>query len=379
MALQDRISSASARDSAAPNKITPRGSKAARSATTADTLVVLQSGPRPLPTTNPYNIMLARAIESLPGIDFRYFSWREALTKRHAVFHAHWPEAMLTSPVRWRALARQAVFALLLLKWRVNRTAIVRTEHNIGLPRDISWREVLLLRAFERQTAVHICLNKHTPVPDEQTRHIVPHGDYRPWYDGHRRSSTRPGRIAYFGMIRRYKGVDRLITAFKETADPGLSLSIGGKPSTPELGAEMLRLAKTDPRIDLVLDFLDDPALVRAITEAELVVLPHPEMHNSGSALAALSLDRPVLVQDNPVNRDLQAEVGRGWVHLYSGTLTGQDLEAALREVRINPPSDRPRLEDRDWQRSAALHEAAYRHAVSLIHAHRRSRNPITS
>lgn len=341
-------------------------------------LTVLQSGPRPLPTTNPYNIMLARSIEARTAVDFRYFSWREALAGRHEVFHAHWPEAMLRGATPLRSVARQALFAVLLLKWKANRTAIVRTVHNIGLPQGISRREIFLLNAFDRQTVLRICLNEHTPVPHEDARHVIPHGHYRPWYGSYPRDTTQPGRIAYFGMIRRYKGVDRLVEAFEETTDPSLTLTIAGKPSTPALGTDLAHLVETDHRIRLTLSFLENPDLVTAITEAELVVLPHREMHNSGSALAALSLDRPVLIQDNAVNRDLQGEVGAGWVYLYTGALTGADLVDALEKLRTNPPAGRPQLESRDWPLSAALHENAYRDAVRTVRSGRRSPKPST-
>ena len=349
--------------------------RAVRESTTAP-LTVLQSGPRPLPTTNPYNILHARSIEARETIDFRYFSWREALTARHDVFHAHWPEAMLRGSTPLRSIARQALFATLLLKWRANRTAIVRTVHNIGLPQGISRREILLLRAFERQTVLGICLNEHTPVPHARARHVIPHGHYRPWYGSYPRSATEPGRIAYFGMIRRYKGVDRLVRAFQETTDPQLSLTIAGKPSTTALGADLERAAATDDRIRLTPTFLENPELVTTITETELVVLPHVEMHNSGSALAALSLDRPVLIQDNAVNRDLQEEVGDGWVHLYTGQLAGADLVDALDTLRRRPPVGRPRLDSREWQLSAGLHEDAYRHAASILSAGRSPKRP---
>ncbi|MBO1767455.1 glycosyltransferase [Allobranchiibius sp. GilTou38] len=343
---------------------------------TSTPLTVLQSGPRPLPTTNPYNILLAQSVEARDAIDYRYFSWREALLGRHEVFHAHWPEAMLQGRTPLRSVARQALFALLLVKWKARRTAVVRTVHNIGLPQGISRRETLLLHAFEHQTVLGICLNEHTPVPHARARHVIPHGHYRPWYDRYPRSTARTGHFAYFGMIRRYKGVDGLVRAFQETTDPALSLTVAGKPSTPALGADLEQLVSTDPRIRFAPGFLENPDLVTAITEAEMVVLPHPEMHNSGSALAALSLDRPVLIQDNAVNRDLQSEVGAGWVHLYAGNLTGTDLIDALEALRANPPTGRPRLETREWDLSAALHEDAYRHAASIVNGGPRSMRP---
>src|SRR5690606_29902058 len=148
------------------------------------------------------------------------------------------------------------------------------------------------------------------------------------------------------------KGVERLLQAFAETrTDPAadsLSLRIGGKPSTDELAIMIDKAAAADPRIEVTPEYLADADLVRIVTEAELVVLPYRFMHNSGGTLAALSLDRPVLVPDNAVNRLLAEEIGPGWVHLFSGELTAEALLTALRRAR-EPRSERPRLTGRDW------------------------------
>ena len=84
-------------------------------------------------------------------------------------------------------------------------------------------------------------------------------------------------------------------------------------------------------------------------------------MHNSGALLLALSLDTPVLAPDNEVNRRLAEEVGEGWLHLFEGTLTIEDLERALKAVTANPPDGRPDLSAREWPASAALHAAVFR------------------
>jgi hypothetical protein len=84
-------------------------------------------------------------------------------------------------------------------------------------------------------------------------------------------------------------------------------------------------------------------------------------MHNSGGALAALSLNRPVLVPSNDVNDLLHREVGDGWIYTYSGDLTSEDLLTTLAAVRSDGRAARPRLDDREWGRGAELHAQFYR------------------
>lgn len=335
--------------------------------------MVLQSFPRPRFTTNPYVVMLCRSLEAQDDVTVLTFSWRRALLGHYDVFHAHWPEALLAGSGRLKTLARQVFYALLLVRLRLTRTPLVRTVHNLHLPQDVGRVETLLLRWTERWTTARIGINETRPVEGAPPVRTIVHGHYRDWFGEYPRSACVPGRLVFFGLIRRYKNVERLVDAFRQTAtqpepqpEPqpeSLALRIAGQPTSDALAAALRAGAEADPRISLHLEFLDDAELVAEATAAELVVLPYREMHNSGGVLAALSLDRPVLVPDNATNRRLAAEVGPGWVHRYSGELTGSDLLAALRALRAAPPPQPPDLSRRGWDRAGADHVEVYRMA----------------
>lgn len=123
-------------------------------------------------------------------------------------------------------------------------------------------------------------------------------------------------------------------------------------------------LAARDPRVSTHLQFLSEADYVEEVTASELVVLPYRHMHNSGSVLAALSLDRPVLVPDNEVNRRLAAEVGPAWVHLYAEEVGADDLDRAFATMRREPLEGSPDLDGRGWQAAGESHVAAYRQAL---------------
>lgn len=327
-------------------------------------LVVLQSVPRPLPTTNPYNTMLAEALAAHPGVDLRMFSWREALLHRHDVFHAHWPESLLVRHDLPKTVVRRLLFGALLVKWRLVDTAIVRTVHNLEEPSGIGRVEHWLLADLEGRTTGRVTLNPFTRVDTDDPVQLVLHGHYRPWFEAVPEPEVVPGRLAFFGMIRRYKGVETLVRAFHAADRSDLTLSIAGRPSSRSLADDLVTAADDDPRISFCFDFLDTAALAAHVGRAELVVLPHTDMHNSGSAIAALSLDRPVLMQDNEVNRWLRAEVGPGWVQLYDGELSAGALSVAIDALRSARPCTRPDLTERDWSRVADLHCDLYRAAL---------------
>jgi beta-1,4-mannosyltransferase len=346
------------------------GCRVVRSRQRDEELVVLQSFPRPRPTTNPYLVMLGRSLAELPDVRVLTFSWRRALGGGYSVFHVHWPEILVSGTSPLKKAVRQLLFAVLLLRLRITRTPLVRTMHNLELPSGISRREVALLRWAERWTTLRIRLNDETPVPDGVLSETVVHGHYRDWFAAHPRATAEPGRLAFVGQLRRYKGVDRLIDAFGATAgrtQGRLALRVAGNPSSAQLGDELRSAAAADPRVSVSLGFLTDADLVAEVTAAEIVVLPYREMHNSGGALAALSLDRPVLVPDNAVNEKLADEVGDGWVHRYPGELTADHLLDAVAVVRAGRPVAAPRLHRRDWDRVGEAHASAYRRAIRAL------------
>lgn len=330
-------------------------------------LTVLQQFPVPRPTTNPYLVMLAEHLRAVPGVTVLNFTWKTALLGRYDVFHIHWPEILVNGNGPLKKFVRQCLTLVLLLRLFVTRTPVVRTVHNVELPSGISGIERALLRRFDRLTAHRITLNSSTELPPSQPFTLIPHGDYRDWFASYPRAERAEGRFGYFGLIRRYKGVETLIEAFTSTRSESASLSlrVGGKPSSPDLASALEALSDGDERILLDLHFLPDAELVDIATSSELVVLPYRFMHNSGSALAALSLDRPVLVPDNAVNRALADEVGHDWVHRFAGELDAPTLTATMASVQAaDGHRARPRFVDRDWGLGASRHVSAYRAAI---------------
>jgi glycosyltransferase involved in cell wall biosynthesis len=323
------------------------------------------SFPATPPKTNPYRLLLERGLRNAPGLTIKHFSWRTALLGDYDVFHVHWPEILLEGRTPLRTVVRRVLFVAFMIRMQSRRTPIVRTLHNLELPKDIDPIEVALLRATERRTALWIRLNTSTELPADRPGATVLHGHYRDWYAGHPRADLMPGRLLFHGLVRRYKGVPDLVRAFGATTDPSLSLHVVGKPSTAELAEEIRSAAAADSRVGLTLEFVEDHQLVAELTAAELVVLPYAEMHNSAAVLTALSLDRPVLVPENEVNRKLAAEVGPGWIHTYTGRLTAAILEGTLRTLRAEPPEDRPDLDQRDWDLGGIQHADAYRTAIA--------------
>lgn len=325
---------------------------------------VLESFRDPRPTTNPYIVQLARALEGEPGCHLLTFSFKRGIFGSYDVFHVHWPEVVYGGSGAVKGFAKEMLFALVLARVQLSGAAVVRTRHNIQ-PHSSRTRFQQLLDAWvDRLTTATIRLNDSTECIPGRPATTILHGHYRDWYARNPVQQKIPGRIGYFGLIRDYKGVENLLSAFLNTDLPGLTLSIAGKPSSSTMTERLHSMAQGNPVVDLDLRFLSDAELVQAVSAAELIVLPYALMHNSGAALAALSLNRPILVPDTAANRMLSVEVGEGWVHLFSGVLDLRDLESAVRSHREKPPVGEPDLSARSWRTTGSDHLRFFEHVL---------------
>ena len=328
-------------------------------------IVVQQSFPAPRPTTNPYIVQLAQSIADTPGVTLQTFSWRSALRADYDIFHVHWPENLPKGNSPLKSLGRRMFTRALLLRLRMKRIPIVRTLHNLERPEGRSRAEHRILDRIDRQTALVIRLNDLTPVAEGLAFETILHGHYRDWFSGYGRKDRVPGRLGFFGLVRHYKNVAHLVTVQRALPDR-FTLRVAGNPSNQELVDEIEDARGGDDRVTLDFHFLTDAELAEVVSESQLIVLPYREMHNSGSVLTTLSLDRPVLVQENAVNRDLAAEVGEGWIHFYSGELTPADVVAAFDALERNPATGSPDLHLRDWTDTGARHRDAYLRAIRI-------------
>lgn len=330
-------------------------------------VTVLTSYPGGQPQGNPYRVILDRSLRQTGQITLKHFTWRTALAGRYDVFHVHWPETLLHGRTRGRLAVRQLLFAALLARLRLGRIPIVRTQHNTDLPKGLDRVSTSLIRAIDNQTTLWIRLNEHTAVPDPRRCVDSTHGHYREWFSKFDRPDPTPGRIVFFGLVRRYKGVDRLIDAFRSGPRQDTSLHVVGKPTAEATRQLLIDRAARDPRVTLRLELVDDKELVDEICAAQLVVLPYSEMHNSAAVITALSLDRPVLVPDNMVTETLAEEIGQEWVCRYRGELSAGDITTALQTTAdLVARRASPNLTGRDWSKVAASHVSAYRRALSI-------------
>jgi beta-1,4-mannosyltransferase len=316
---------------------------------------VLSSPARAAQGSNPYPTLWTTALTSA-GIDVTEYSDLALIRNRWDYVHFHWPERVVArvgrSPRRFLIrLAR--VVALALARRRGAR--VVWTVHN-DRPHDLGrhWADRLTLWLFQHLVDVFVVLSDAQAVTwrsRARGRPVLssPHPLYQiapvPVSTG-----TEEPRWTFtcFGEIRPYKGQLDLVRAFPSFAEPGQQLLIVGAARPDDsYSADLRRAVDATPGVRWIDERLDDDALDACLRASQVVVLPYRRVLNSGSAMRALQLHRPVVLPDTPDFRDLRREVGNDWVHLYSDL--GVDFADAASRAVQRIPSGAPTFSRRSW------------------------------
>jgi glycosyltransferase involved in cell wall biosynthesis len=287
------------------------------------------------------------------------FEWGKLGHGHYDIVVFHWPTEF------FRPTSRKASLALLARMLRdklLHRTKFVWVVHNLEPHDGGSMKSGLTTRLFLRLLNGVILLSRHSL--DElhrlypQTRSlpalVTVHGRYEPLVVSPSDFVTaeRRNRLLFFGMIRDYKNVDRLITEARKVELTPFSLTVTGVCQDEELEHRIRDAAGEDMRIDLDIrnGFVPDEELERTIDAHDAVVLPYRNILNSGVALHALGRNKPILAPRIGSLPELQQEVGEEWVHLFDGEITADHITRFLTGLdACETPA--PDLSAYEWQR----------------------------
>lgn len=316
---------------------------------------VLASPARRNRAANPFNFLLSEALTAcgcdvvdLDGEAFpRWDVFR--VSGRWDVFHIHWPQNYA------RSAKGVSVMVARLSIQRLKGARIVWTVHNVFdherqhpiLEHILMWfvarlvHGVIFLTESSRAAA-------YTEMPALKAKPftVIPHGLYGIKSDKTQQQARAlfglPGNgrvIGFLGDIRRYKGLDHLVTAFAEAAPGEVTLFIVGALFDPAYRTEVrMRLAALTAKGHSIVfreERVDDATLVDAVRACDLIALPYRASWNSGLATLVLENGGRILASNARVFQELQAELGPGWVETFDGELTGARLLAVLNKNDI--------------------------------------------
>jgi glycosyltransferase involved in cell wall biosynthesis len=322
---------------------------------------------------NPYNWLLYSALQA-QGVQVAEFSAARLLTDRCDILHLHWPvETLVRHPNVMAAVVRTLIFWFVLTIAKLRGAKVIWTVHD-QKPHHLmhAWLANRVQAALVHWVDGYIRLchsSQQLGQPDlTKPSFIIPHGHYRDAYPNTTTATAARADLnipadafafLFLGYISPYKNVLRLVKLFRQLSASQYRLIIAGNPEAPDLAKAIQTAAKDDPRIHLHLRFIADQELQTFYNAANLVVLPFAEILNSGSALLALSFNRPVLAPRLGAMPEWQARFGADWVQTYDGELTAAALLAASRRRPADLAAG-PALESLNWSDIGRQTVAAY-------------------
>jgi beta-1,4-mannosyltransferase len=330
---------------------------------------------------NPYCELLYGNMEKLGVVTVPFTPWR-AFSGRYDIFHLHWPEYYLGASFP-KALV--GTFGLLFLVFwlRSRGTRIVWTAHNIHSHKRLYpkaeawfWRTLTsMLDGFIGLSETSVLQARELFPPLRSTPcSVIPHGDYRSSYPSSiTKSSARrqlgiaaaENVVLFFGGISSYKNVPYLIETFQRAGITNATLVVAGQPSSREDERRVIEAASESKSIQLHLRRIPTEEVQVFFTATDLVVLPFREITNSGSAILALSFNRPVLVPASGSLPELQAQVGSQWVRTYAGQLSTAELVSGIDWSQNTKRAPQADLASFDWSRIACDTFSAYSQLIA--------------
>lgn len=313
--------------------------------------------------SNPYPTAWTAAVRGA-GVEIQQYSRWRALAARCDVFHVHWPETLYLRVGRSPSSVLSTLTDVALLYWmRARGVRIAWTVHNVQ-PHATGSNPVAraLLRLFYRAVDDFWVLSTAAEAEVELLGRatarttLVRHPAYDVAVPGG--EPPRTTELVTFGEARPYRGYLELVELFQKEAPEGATLKVVGADRGDAYADELRRAVEEADRVRWLDRRLPDALLEAEIRECAGVILMYRKVTNSGAALLALSLGRPVLVPDLPVFRELAAEVGTDWVLCASDSF--HDDVARLLAARETTPD----LSLRSWTVLGEVVAAACRASI---------------
>lgn len=162
----------------------------------------------------------------------------------------------------------------------------------------------------------------------------------------------------FLGQVRKYKGVDELVTAFREVRKerPRLKLLIVGSALYDPLESQDVPLSADEKRAILVhRNFLEANQLQIFYRAADFSVLPYRKVLTSGSLMLSLSFRTPVAVSENAMIRNVIASGDYGTV--IPTPPTADHIRDAMIDLLARKDAGTLAMDDRTAERFAEHHK----------------------
>jgi glycosyltransferase involved in cell wall biosynthesis len=304
--------------------------------------------------SNPYQELLYSPMRADHPDDFRMIYWKRrpwiglpmffvvsawAALRGARIVHLHWVAWDIRLSIPGRAflsgfLSRIAIRWLELLRFR-----LICTIHNV-VPHEPQTNDDLAIARRLCKSADALIVHSETARSalreqglEAKSIVVIPHGSYLDVYSQPpakpkaRKALGLPSGsriVLFFGNIRPYKGIMDLLDAWDQRVNDGLLL-IAGSCADPDLESAIHEAALRDASIICHLGYIADNDVSTFFAASDGVCLPFRHVATSGSAILALTFDKPLVAPRIGAIQDLPESTG-----FYYRSSQENGLECAL-------------------------------------------------
>jgi len=290
----------------------------------------------PPPDTNPYLRLLAGAlaqcqvtVRTMPVVLSEQWLFA-AQVKGGAVLHFHWPSYGYTHGDHQQMAEYVRDWAKALARAKAAGVKIVWTVHNLypheQVHADLEHEATQILLDHCDAVIAHcpaavVLLREHFQVAAQCA--VIPHGHYIGVYGAPvetvtaRRALGIPEQGAvylFFGQLRAYKGLERLVQVFASLPETRGTLLVAGHTGDAVLARKLIGESRSHTNIFVHPFFVPDREVGLYLGAADVVVLPYTDVLTSGAAVLAHSMGRPVIAPRLGCLAEMVGE-GTGWLY----------------------------------------------------------------
>lgn len=176
---------------------------------------------------------------------------------------------------------------------------------------------------------------------------IVPHGSYEGYYPDSTSKEVARDRFGidpsayvflFFGNIKGYKGVDKLLDAYSEVKRqrPNVRLILAGRVFEESVRIRIESVARKDSSVIFHSGFIEERDVQYYFKAADIVVLPYRRILTSGAAILSVSYHKPVIAPRSGLIPELVANDDLG--HLFDSY---DEMTRLMLEVSLDNSSGR--------------------------------------
>ena len=271
---------------------------------------------------NPYQKELAKELEKqgvtvMLGRSAGRFPLLNAIraTGKQNILHLHWTHGFIIGSTALKTMLKGLRFLAELIVLKIKGVKIIWTIHNlVEHERRYSKLELFFQRIaviFYDHLIVHSLYAQRTVLETYRLSSkfkskisIIPHGNYIDSYENRiSREEARDKLLSkgerlfflYFGQIRPYKGVFKLIETFQKINHSNICLFIVGKPINEAVKDKLCKLIYPNSKIYTVLNFVPDNEIQIYMNAADVIILPYRDILTSGAVILAMSFGKPII------------------------------------------------------------------------------------